>query len=217
MSISVAIKHRPKSVDLTAAAFENTFVRDLPSDPVTVNVPRQVANACFTRVDPTPVAAPRLLAWSEPLAHSLGLARPGPEAVEALAGNRVQPVDVLRQLGGEHQRLSEAAHAARRRIAAQVAQPQLANGRIGRAAPAFQPGANDAQRLAMQILGQVTHARANLVVHRMAPPIGRPAQRHDEDVEAAALERGDLLGDEGFRQPRIALQDDCNAQANGCG
>ena len=91
MSVSAAAKRRPGAVDLAQAEFENTFARDLPADPVTVNVPRQVANACYTRVDPTPVAAPRLLGWSEPLADLLGLARPGAEAVETLAGNRVLP------------------------------------------------------------------------------------------------------------------------------
>ena len=40
--------------------FQNSFVRELPADPVLDNVPRQVANASYTRVDPTPVAAPRL-------------------------------------------------------------------------------------------------------------------------------------------------------------
>jgi len=49
-----AIKHKPAPVDLTAARFENTFVESLPADPVLVNVPRQVANACYTRVEPTP-------------------------------------------------------------------------------------------------------------------------------------------------------------------
>ena len=43
------------------------FVRDLPADPVLDNVPRQVSNAAYTRVEPTPVAAPRLLAWSDEL------------------------------------------------------------------------------------------------------------------------------------------------------
>jgi uncharacterized protein YdiU (UPF0061 family) len=72
-------------------AFDNTFVRDLPADPVTDNVPRQVAGASYTRVAPTPVAAPRLLAWSDDLGERLGIARPGAEMVEVLAGNRVLP------------------------------------------------------------------------------------------------------------------------------
>jgi hypothetical protein len=65
-------------LDLSELAFENTFVRDLPADALTLNVPRQVRNACFTRVEPTPVSAPRLLAWSDALGEFLGLGRPSP-------------------------------------------------------------------------------------------------------------------------------------------
>jgi uncharacterized protein YdiU (UPF0061 family) len=86
-----AAKRRAALVDLADASFENTFVRDLPADPVLVNVPRQVSNACYTRVEPTPVAAPKLLAWSDALGESLGLSRPGAQALEALGGNRVLP------------------------------------------------------------------------------------------------------------------------------
>jgi serine/tyrosine/threonine adenylyltransferase len=78
-------------VDLSAAAFRNTFVQEMPADPVEANIRRQVPNASYTRVAPTPVAAPRLLAWSEALAADLGLARPSAAAIEALAGNRVFP------------------------------------------------------------------------------------------------------------------------------
>src|SRR2546421_6205897 len=86
-----AEKKRVALVDLTALRFENTFVESVPADPVQVNVPRQVANACYTRVEPTPVAAPRLLAWSDALSALLGLARPGAEGVQVLGGNRVLP------------------------------------------------------------------------------------------------------------------------------
>src|SRR5205085_7159780 len=86
-----AAKTRIALVDLPAARFENTFVESLPGDPVLVNVPRQVANACYTWVAPTPVAEPRLLAWSDALGTLLGLARPGGEAVQVLGGNRVLP------------------------------------------------------------------------------------------------------------------------------
>ncbi len=73
--------------------FENSFVGELPADPVLVNRPRQVHNACYTRVEPTPVAAPRLLAWSDDLGKTLGIDRPaaGDGMVEVLAGNRVLP------------------------------------------------------------------------------------------------------------------------------
>ncbi len=86
-----AIKHRPALHDLAAASFENTFVHELPGDPVLVNLPRQVANACYTHIAPTPVAAPRLLAWSRAMGELLGIARPSTLGIEVLAGNRVLP------------------------------------------------------------------------------------------------------------------------------
>jgi len=83
-----------RPLDLCDLAFENTFVRELPADPDLRNIPRQVRNASYTRVDPTPVAAPRLLAWSDGVGKLLGIARPatpdGP-AAQVLAGSRVLP------------------------------------------------------------------------------------------------------------------------------
>lgn len=87
----LAAQRRPAPNDLAQAKFENTFVGDLPADPVLLNIPRQVSNACYTRVEPTAVAAPRLLAWSDSLAEFLGLSRASAETVEVLAGNRVLP------------------------------------------------------------------------------------------------------------------------------
>ena len=84
-----AAKTLPADIELAHAAFEDRFVRGLPGDAVLVNVPRQVRGACYTRVDPSPVRAPRLLAWSSALAGSLGLAAPSQESIEMLAGNRV--------------------------------------------------------------------------------------------------------------------------------
>src|SRR5687767_4488260 len=83
---------RGNLVDLAQARFENSFVQTLPADPVLRNVPRQVPNACYTRVDPTPVASPRLLAWSDAVGEMLGIARPESTsglAAEVLGGNRV--------------------------------------------------------------------------------------------------------------------------------
>ena len=78
-------------LDLAQASFDNAFVRELPADPVAGNARRQVPNASYTLVTPTPVAAPKLLAWSDALGEKLGLARPSALAVETLAGNRVLP------------------------------------------------------------------------------------------------------------------------------
>jgi protein adenylyltransferase len=78
-------------LDLAQASFDNAFVRELPADPVAANARRQVPNASYTLVTPTPVAAPKLLAWSDALGRELGLTRPSPLSVETLAGNRVLP------------------------------------------------------------------------------------------------------------------------------
>ena len=53
--------------------FDNAFVRDLPGDPETGPRIRQVQGAAYSLVDPTPVAAPRLLAHSAEMAARLGL------------------------------------------------------------------------------------------------------------------------------------------------
>jgi uncharacterized protein YdiU (UPF0061 family) len=87
-------ERRAARVDLCDLRFDNSFVRELPGDPELGNVPRAVRNACYTRVDPTPVASPRLLAWADPLGEMLGIARPGSPAgpaVDVLGGNRVLP------------------------------------------------------------------------------------------------------------------------------
>ena len=79
---------------LDAIAFEDTFVRSLPGDRVLDNTPRQVRHAAYTRVDPTPVREPRLLAWSDDVGAMLGLERPlSPAGLEAqvLGGSKVLP------------------------------------------------------------------------------------------------------------------------------
>jgi uncharacterized protein YdiU (UPF0061 family) len=89
--MKAATKRRPAPIDLVRASFENTFVRDLPADAVHINIPRPVSDASYTRVEPTPVAAPRVLAWSDAMGEFLGLSRPSPESIEVLGGNRVLP------------------------------------------------------------------------------------------------------------------------------
>ncbi len=79
--------------DFGASAFASSFVESLPGDPVSDNVPRQVRHACYTRVQPTTVADPKLLAWSDATAALLGLARPPAKSAtaEVLGGSRVLP------------------------------------------------------------------------------------------------------------------------------
>ena len=77
------------------SAFASSLVESLPGDSLddmaSQKRPRQVPHACYSRVDPTPVAGPVLLAWSDATAALLGLARPAARstAAEVLAGSRV--------------------------------------------------------------------------------------------------------------------------------
>lgn len=81
----------PKQIE--QVSFTNSFVEELTGEIPSENRPRQVPGYCYSRVAPTPVSDPHLIAWSADLAGFLGLAEPaehGP-AVAILAGNAVSP------------------------------------------------------------------------------------------------------------------------------
>ncbi len=76
------------------AYFENTFVEQLPADPLRLDIPRQVRNACFSYVKPSAVTAPRLLAWTDSVGEQLGISRPPAPtggAADVLGGNLILP------------------------------------------------------------------------------------------------------------------------------
>ena len=77
----------PQTALFDALQFDNRFVSALPADKVTDNYRRQVADACYSRVNPTPVAAPELVAYSKEVAELIGLA---PGAVSQLANGGAQ-------------------------------------------------------------------------------------------------------------------------------
>jgi serine/tyrosine/threonine adenylyltransferase len=92
---------------LETLRFDNRLLRDLPADPDPHPGRRQVLGAGYARVRPTPVPAPRTVAWSEEVAALLGLA---PEAcrsdafAEVFAGNRQLPgMDPYATCYGGHQ------------------------------------------------------------------------------------------------------------------
>ena len=58
---------------MTRLRFDNAFVRELPGDPESGSRLRQVEGALWSAVEPTPVADPRVLAWSRDMARRLGL------------------------------------------------------------------------------------------------------------------------------------------------
>lgn len=87
--------------------FQSRFTDCLPADPETGNFRRQVTGACFSRVAPTPVRAPRSIAWWPEVAALLEL----PEAfcrsqafAEVMGGNRLLPgMDPYAMCYGGHQ------------------------------------------------------------------------------------------------------------------
>lgn len=86
--------------------FDARFTRDLPADPEPKNTRRQVHRAAYSRVRPTPMPAPKLLAWSPECAARLGLPE-DPEPADAAAifsGNRLLPgMDPYAACYGGHQ------------------------------------------------------------------------------------------------------------------
>jgi uncharacterized protein YdiU (UPF0061 family) len=74
--------------------WQNRFVEHFPGDLEARNFTRRVSQALYSEVMPTPVNAPKLLAWSEDLGNQLGIDRPASDAdpaVTLLSGNRVLP------------------------------------------------------------------------------------------------------------------------------
>ncbi|HEX7841746.1 MAG TPA: YdiU family protein [Kofleriaceae bacterium] len=77
-------------MDVAQLRYTDRFVRDLPGDPRDDNRTREVLRACYSRVAPTQVARPELVALVPEVAALIELdPHPTPELVEVLAGNRV--------------------------------------------------------------------------------------------------------------------------------
>ena len=74
--------------------FDNRFLRELPGDPEPRTFIRQVEGAAWSKVSPTPVRAPRLLAHSREMADRLGFRAEDVASdvfAEVFAGNRLLP------------------------------------------------------------------------------------------------------------------------------
>lgn len=70
--------------------FDNRFTNELPQDPIQKNGQRQVHDALWSAVQPTPVKNPQILAYSPPVAAMLGLTAADmqdPELIQTLGGN----------------------------------------------------------------------------------------------------------------------------------
>jgi uncharacterized protein YdiU (UPF0061 family) len=90
-----------------ALRFDNRLVRELPVEPLQQNRTRQVFGACFSRVRPTPVAAPRTVAVAQEVAELLELTpefTASQEFAEVFSGNRLLPgMDAVSACYGGHQ------------------------------------------------------------------------------------------------------------------
>ena len=74
--------------------FDNRFVHQLPADPVIDNYCRQVKGSAYSKVKPTPVPAPRLVAFSAEMAATLGLTDNdclSEEFSQVMSGNTLLP------------------------------------------------------------------------------------------------------------------------------
>ena len=87
--------------------YDNAFLRELPGDPETGSRRRHVHGAAWSRVSPTPVAVPQLLAHSREMAQQLGLDGvqvDSNEFAHVFAGNALLPgMDPFAANYGGHQ------------------------------------------------------------------------------------------------------------------
>ncbi len=83
---------QPKVNILEFLRFDNRFVAELPGDPETRNYPRQVPRACYSKVSPTKVVNPQLVAYSKEVAGLLDIPEPlcqSNEFAQVFGGNRL--------------------------------------------------------------------------------------------------------------------------------
>lgn len=87
--------------------YDNRFVQALPGDHETKNFRRQVHGACYSRVSPTAVAQPKLVAYSREMCDELGLSAAqvqSEEFAQVFGGNRILPgMDPFAMCYGGHQ------------------------------------------------------------------------------------------------------------------
>jgi serine/tyrosine/threonine adenylyltransferase len=82
------------SLKLAELKFDNSFVKQLPGDPIKENYCRQVSSACYSLTNPTPCSKPTLLAHSNEVGHLLELSPAvfeTEEFAQVFSGNKVLP------------------------------------------------------------------------------------------------------------------------------
>ena len=91
----------------TQLQFDNRFLAELPGDSESRNFVREVLGACYSRVQPTPVRDPKLVAVSSETANLLGIDSKDCASetfLQVLAGNKLLPgMDPFAMCYGGHQ------------------------------------------------------------------------------------------------------------------
>jgi len=100
-------QHHNGNPSLDSLHFDNRFVRELPGDPLQDNSRRQVTGACYSRVSPTSVSRPKLVAYAREVAALLDLDEESclsDHFAEVFAGNKLLPgMDPFAMCYGGHQ------------------------------------------------------------------------------------------------------------------
>ena len=86
---------------LSSLEWLNRFLDETPGDLEEGGPPRQVPNACWSRVKPTPSPEPKLMLWSEEMAAKLNLDRP--DGIVLGGGDIIEGMDPYAQRYGGHQ------------------------------------------------------------------------------------------------------------------
>ena len=77
------------------------FVDETPGDPICDRIPRQVMEACWSRIEPVKTPSPELVAWSKEMAHLLGVDEGDSELFNG--NNLCEGMDPYAQCYGGHQ------------------------------------------------------------------------------------------------------------------
>ena len=93
--------------NLDSLIFDNRFIRELPADPELDNHRRQVSGACYSRVTPTKVLQPELVAYASEVAQLLSLKEDQCQSekfAQVFAGNQLlEAMDPYATCYGGHQ------------------------------------------------------------------------------------------------------------------
>ena len=87
--------------------FDNRFIHELPADQTTGLHPRQVEQACYSTVTPTPVSEPKLVAYAKEVAALFDLSAADCNSdyfTQVFAGNKLaQGMQAYAMCYGGHQ------------------------------------------------------------------------------------------------------------------